>query len=81
MMKFIKTTNSIIMDIDGGNELFKSNITILNTIHKFILLHCHYSTIMYKINFLYSRVLLACLLLCMPPNLIAIHLLFFEKYR
>ena len=78
MMKFIKKTNSIIMNV-GANKLFQNNITILNTIRKFIMLHNHYSTIMYKINFLCSRLLLACSILCMPPNLIVIHLLFFEN--
>ena len=79
MMKFIKKTNSIIMNIDDGNKLFQSSITILDTIRKFIILHNHYSTILNKLNFLYSRLLLLCLLLYMPPNLIVIHLVLFEN--
>ena len=79
MKKFIEKTNEIILNINCPNKLFQSNINILNSIRKFIMLHNHYSTIMYKINYLYSRLLLACLLLCMPANLIIINFSLFEN--
>ena len=79
MIKFIKKTNSIILNINDPNKLFQSNITILDSVHKFIMLHNHFLIITYKINFLCSKLLLACLFLFMPFNLITIHLLFFEN--
>ena len=79
MIKFIIKTNSIIINMNRGNKLFHRHITIIDSTRKFIMLHNHFSTIIYKINFLYSRLLFFWLLLCMPPNLINIQLLFFEN--
>ena len=80
MIKFIKKINSIILNIDRPIRLFVKHQYIHRTTCKFIIMHNHFCHTMYKLNFLFSRLLLlACLLLSMPSNLINLQQILVEN--